>query len=164
MCREAVIAAALASRRTLLVSLAKGLLSAISYCHQRGVAHCGIGAGAWRREGVTCVSEWAQKERACLNGGSAARGGAAASRLAMSPTFTPSHPLNPPLFLPPPLPLHPTLSPPLLHPTLSPPPSLPLMPPTGCVVVNTWADKEEHCPGVHFSPLKHTPSPLNPSP
>lgn len=44
-CREAVVAAALAARRTLLVSMAKGLLSAISYCHQRGVAHCGIGAG-----------------------------------------------------------------------------------------------------------------------
>lgn len=45
LCREEVVAAALAARRRLLVSIASGLLSAISYCHQRGVAHCGIGAG-----------------------------------------------------------------------------------------------------------------------
>lgn len=44
-CREAVVADALAARRKLLVTIASGLLSAISYCHQCGVAHCGIGAG-----------------------------------------------------------------------------------------------------------------------
>ena len=45
VCRDDIVAAALASRRQLLVTIASGLLSAISYCHQRGVAHCGIGAG-----------------------------------------------------------------------------------------------------------------------
>lgn len=50
-CREEVIAAALAARRELLVKIASGLLSAISYCHQRGVAHCGIGAG--KRDAAT---------------------------------------------------------------------------------------------------------------
>lgn len=57
LCREEVVAAALAARRRLLVSIASGLLSAISYCHQRGVAHCGIGAGeAGRGRQTECAS------------------------------------------------------------------------------------------------------------
>lgn len=44
-CREQAVALALRSRRTLLQRIAQGLLQALSYCHSRGVAHCGLGPG-----------------------------------------------------------------------------------------------------------------------
>jgi serine/threonine protein kinase len=50
------VAAALAARRSLLVGMAAGLLSAISFCHQRGVAHCGVGAGC------VMVNTWRDKD------------------------------------------------------------------------------------------------------
>lgn len=59
-CREAAIAAALAARRALLREAAAGLLRAISYCHRRGVAHCGLGPGA------VVVSAWRDRDAASL--------------------------------------------------------------------------------------------------
>ncbi|WIA19005.1 hypothetical protein OEZ85_003668 [Tetradesmus obliquus] len=45
MKKEQAVALALRSRRTLLQRIAQGLLQALSYCHSRGVAHCGLGPG-----------------------------------------------------------------------------------------------------------------------
>jgi len=40
------VAAALQGRYSLLQSIAEQLLQALSFCHQRGVAHCGLGTGS----------------------------------------------------------------------------------------------------------------------
>jgi serine/threonine protein kinase len=55
-CREQAVALALRSRRTLLQRIAQGLLQALSYCHSRGVAHCGLGPGC------VVVNTWKDKE------------------------------------------------------------------------------------------------------
>jgi serine/threonine protein kinase len=55
-CREQAVALALRSRRTLLQRIAQGLLQALSYCHSRGVAHCGLGPGC------VVVNTWKDKD------------------------------------------------------------------------------------------------------
>eukprot|EP00878_Enallax_costatus_P042877 GHUV01050381.1.p1 GENE.GHUV01050381.1~~GHUV01050381.1.p1 ORF type:complete len:402 (+),score=133.27 GHUV01050381.1:1444-2649(+) len=56
MRREDAIAAALQARYNLLAAIARGLLQALSFCHQRGVAHCGLGCGS------VVLNTWSDKE------------------------------------------------------------------------------------------------------
>ncbi|KAF6236642.1 hypothetical protein COO60DRAFT_1632418 [Scenedesmus sp. NREL 46B-D3] len=64
MKKEHAVALALRSRRTLLQRIAQGLLQALSYCHSRGVAHCGLGPGCvvvntWRdRDADRLLVKW----------------------------------------------------------------------------------------------------------
>eukprot|EP00775_Hariotina_reticulata_P006747 gene6747-6967_t len=46
MSKEAAVAAAIQGRYSLLQGIAEQLLQALSFCHQRGVAHCGLGTGS----------------------------------------------------------------------------------------------------------------------
>lgn len=50
------MAAALQARHNLLRAIAQGLLAALSFCHQYGVAHCGLGSG------TVVINTWNDKE------------------------------------------------------------------------------------------------------
>lgn len=54
--REDAVSAALQARHNLLTAIARGLLQALSFCHQRGVAHCGLGCGS------VVLNTWRDKE------------------------------------------------------------------------------------------------------
>lgn len=55
-CREDAVAAALQARYNLLQAVARGLLEALSFCHQKGVAHCGLGCGS------VVINTWSDKD------------------------------------------------------------------------------------------------------
>eukprot|EP00879_Flechtneria_rotunda_P017025 GHRR01017826.1.p1 GENE.GHRR01017826.1~~GHRR01017826.1.p1 ORF type:complete len:362 (+),score=123.37 GHRR01017826.1:758-1843(+) len=56
MSKEVAIATAVKSRHKLLQTIARGVLQALSYCHQRGVAHCGLGPGS------AVINSWSDKD------------------------------------------------------------------------------------------------------